>query len=67
MTHTNFVCDLQPLKEEMYRVRMTVGGDKLDYPHETASPTAASLDTKSSSIVLYLITNVLGQYFVVLI
>ena len=46
MTHTNFVCDLQPLKEEMYRVRMTVGGDKLDYPHETASPTAASLDTK---------------------
>ena len=25
---------------------MTVGWDKLDYPHETASPTAAPWDTK---------------------
>lgn len=46
ITYVNFVCDLRPLKKEMYRVRMTVGGDKLDYPHDTASPTAALLDTK---------------------
>ena len=25
---------------------MTVGGDKLDYPHNTASPTAALIDKK---------------------
>ena len=46
ITYANFVCDLRPLKHEMYRVRMTVGGDKLDYPHDTASPTAELLDTK---------------------
>ena len=46
ITYVKFVCDLRPLKKEMHRVRMTVGGDKLDYPHDTASPTAALLDTK---------------------
>ena len=46
ITYSNFVCDICPLKKEMYRVRMTVGGDKLDYPHNTALPTAALLDTK---------------------
>ena len=27
---------------------MTVGGDKLEYPHDTASPTVALIDTKLS-------------------
>ena len=40
------MCDLRPFKKEKHRVYMAVGGDKLDYPHETASPTAALLDTK---------------------
>ena len=44
--YANFVCDLRPLKKEMYHVCMTVGGDKLDYPHDTASSTAVLLDTK---------------------
>ena len=33
------VCDYRPLKDEPYRVRLTVGGDKLDYFGETASQT----------------------------
>ena len=40
------VCDYRPLKDEKYRVRLTIGGDKLDYNNETASPTANLLDTK---------------------
>ena len=46
VTYANMVCDFKPLKEEQYRVRLTIGGDKLDYEQETASPTANLLDTK---------------------
>ena len=41
------VCDYRPLKEEKYRVRLTIGGDKLEYDNETASPTANLIDTKN--------------------
>ena len=40
------VCNYRPLKEEKYRVRLTIGGDKLEYDKDTASPTANLLDTK---------------------
>lgn len=46
VSYSNFVCDYRPLKSEPYRVRMTVGGDKLDYPDETASPAASLIETK---------------------
>ena len=46
VTYSNFVCDLKPLKDEKHRVRLTIGGDKLNYDHETAAPTAGLLDTK---------------------
>ena len=46
VTYANMVCDYRPLKDEPYRVRLTVGGDKLDYFGETASPTANLLETK---------------------
>ena len=46
ITYTNCFCNLQPLKKKMYQVQMTVCGDKLDYPHDIASPTSALLDTK---------------------
>ena len=38
--------DYRPLKEEKYRVRITVGGDKLEYPDDVGSPTTNLLDTK---------------------
>ena len=46
VTYANFVCDFRPLKLEKYRVRMTVGGDRLDYPFDSTSPAASLLETK---------------------
>ena len=46
VTYANFVCDFRELKEEQYRVRMTLGGDKLEYTGETASPATNLLETK---------------------
>ena len=46
VTYSNFVCDYHQLKSEPFIVRMTVGGDKLDYPDETASPAASLIETK---------------------
>ena len=46
VTYANFVCDYRPLKSEKYRVRMTIGGDRLDYAEETASPAASLIETK---------------------
>ena len=46
VTYANFVCDYRPLKTEKFRVRMTVGGDKLEYFDNTASPTASLIETK---------------------
>ena len=46
VTYANFVCDYRPFKLEKYRVRMTVGGDRLEYPYDTTSPAASLLETK---------------------
>ena len=40
------VCDYRPLKHEPWRVRLTIGGDKLDYEKEILSLTANLLETK---------------------
>ena len=40
------VCDYCLIKDKKYCVRLTIGGNKLDYDKETASPTANLLDTK---------------------
>ena len=44
VTYGRLVVDIRPLKEEKYRVRITVGGDKLDFCGD-ASSVAASLAT----------------------
>ena len=46
VTYTNMVCGYIPLKEEKYRIRLTIDRDKLDYNHKTASLTANLIDTK---------------------
>jgi hypothetical protein len=43
VTYGNFICDFRPLKSEPYRVRLTVGGDKLPYPDDAGSPAASLL------------------------
>ena len=40
------VCDIRPLKTEKYRVRLMVGGDRLQYPDDTTLPAATLLETK---------------------
>ena len=46
VTYANFICDYRELKDEKYRVRLTLGGDKLEYSDETAAPAANLLETK---------------------
>jgi len=46
VTYANFVCNIRPQKAETHRVRMTAGGDKLDYPGDPSSPAEAILDAK---------------------
>ena len=40
------VCNYRPLKYKMYHVRLTIGGDRLDYNDDIASPMAYLIDTK---------------------
>jgi hypothetical protein len=40
ITYGKLVCDFKPNKTEKHRVRLTVGGDRLDYNGETATSTA---------------------------
>ena len=40
------VCDHRPLKDEKFRVRITVGGDQLNYHLDSSSPAAEFLETK---------------------
>ena len=46
VTYPNMVCDYRPLKSKKYRVRLTVGGDKLTCEFDVASPAASILETK---------------------
>ena len=45
-TYINFICDHKPLKTEENRLRLIVGGDKLEYDYDTGSPAASLLETK---------------------
>ena len=46
VTYSNMICDYKPLKKEKHRVRLTIGGDKLEYFGDTTSPAASLLETK---------------------
>ena len=46
VTYGNFVCDHRPLKTEIWRTRLTVGGDLLECPYDAASPAASLIETK---------------------
>ena len=46
VTYGNFICDIRQHKNEKHRVRLTVGGDQLDYEHDARSPAVSLLDTK---------------------
>jgi hypothetical protein len=46
VTCGNFICDYRPLKTEPFRVRLTVGGDKLPHDDDALSPAASLLESK---------------------
>ena len=46
VTYANLVCDYRPSKDDPYRTRLTVGGDRLDYFGDSASPAASLLEIK---------------------
>ena len=46
ITYGQFVCTIQPEKTEQHRTRFTVGGDRVNYPGEVATPTADMLVAK---------------------
>ena len=46
VTYANMVCDHRPLKSEPFQVRLTVGGDRLEYEYDAASPAVSLLETK---------------------
>ena len=46
VTYANFVCTMRPGKAEPCRIRMTVGGDRLDAYQDVRSPAVGVTDTK---------------------
>ena len=46
VTYGQFVCTIRPEKSEKERTRFTVGGDRINYPGEVATPTADMLVAK---------------------
>ena len=56
VTYGSFTCDHRPLKEEEYRARLVVGGDKLTYHADASSPAASILETK------ILVNSILSDY-----
>jgi hypothetical protein len=46
VTYANFVCTVRPGKAGPYRIRMTVGGDRLDAYQDVRSPAVGITDTK---------------------
>ena len=46
VTYASFVCDYRPLKLEKWRIRLVVGGDKLEYAEDSGSPATDLTETK---------------------
>ena len=57
VTYGCLVVDIRPLKEEKYCVRITIGGDKLDFCGD-ASSVAASLATVNFSSTVWFLQRV---------
>lgn len=60
ITYGQFVCSIRPEKKEPLRVRLVVGGNKINYPGEVATPTAEMLVAK---ILLNSVVSTKGAKF----
>jgi hypothetical protein len=67
ITYSKIVCDYKPDKKDKERVRLTVGGDKLDYSGDVATSTAditafkilinSTLSTKDAAMMMMEVKN----------
>ena len=46
VTYAIFACEYRPLKLKSFRIRLVVGGDKLDYLDDEGSSAVSMLETK---------------------
>ena len=46
VSYTNMICDIRPQKEETHHVRITAGGDRLEYPHDPSSQAVSMINAK---------------------
>ena len=54
VTYTRIVCSVRPKKAEPNRVRITIGGNRINYPSNVSTPTADLLT------VIFLINSVIS-------
>ena len=57
VTYGNMVCEIRPQKAETCRVRLTVGGDQIDYLGEVSTPTSDLTTAKCLVNIIRSTTN----------
>ena len=62
ITYGNMVCDIRSQKGEKQRVRLTVGGDQIDYPGNISTPTSNLTTTKLLTNSILSTKNTKGLY-----
>ena len=70
VSYVNPVCSIRPNKSEIYRTRLTAGGDRLEYPGITATDTVSlcTVKTHLNSVIStpnakYLIADIKDFYY----
>jgi hypothetical protein len=61
-TYGRIVVSVRPQKAEPYRTRLTVGGDRIDYPFEVSTPTA---DLTTAKLLFNSVVSTPGAKFLV--
>jgi hypothetical protein len=63
VTYGSFVVDIQDHKEEKERTRLTIGGDRIEYPGDKSTRTAGLTTAK---ILINSVISTLGAKFLVI-
>jgi hypothetical protein len=63
VTYGSFVVDIKDHKEEKKRIRLTVGGDQIEYPGDKSTRTAG---LTTSNILINSVISTLGAKFLVI-
>jgi hypothetical protein len=61
LTYGRIVCNFRPQKEEQHRTRLTIGGDRIDYPGNKSTPNA---DLTTVKLLLNSTISMPGAVFV---